>query len=156
MPQKQVYLTSKRLAQLKAELEHTRTVRRQEVADHIRRSIDPGGTVNNAEYEDVKNEQAFVEGRILTLENMINNAVLIPDEKSNSGVVGLGSKVTVKEGSGKPVHYDIVGSAEADPKAGKISNESPVGRALLGKKAKDLVEVKAPGGVVKLTIVKVS
>ncbi|MEE9199633.1 MAG: transcription elongation factor GreA [Dehalococcoidia bacterium] len=155
MVQKQVYLTSKGLAKLKSELEHLRSARRQEVADRIRAAIELGGTVSNAEYEDAKNEQAFVEGRILTLENMVNNAVLIPAEKSGSGVVEVGSKVKVKEPSGKIVRYAIVGSAEAAPKAGKISNESPVGMALLGKKAGDSVEVKAPAGVVKLTIVEV-
>ncbi|MFQ5873703.1 MAG: transcription elongation factor GreA [Dehalococcoidia bacterium] len=155
MAQKQVYLTSDGLERLKAELQSLRTERRQQVADRILSAKELGGTANNAEYDDAKNEQAFVEGRILTLENMINNAAIIPERKSGSGLVELGSRVTVMEPSGDLVQYDIVGSAEADPKAGRISNESPVGQALLGKKEGDSVEVDVPAGLLNLTIIEV-
>ena len=155
MPQKQFYLTSDGLAHLKEELEHLRTVRRHEVADRILRAKELGGTVNNAEYDDAKNEQAFVEGRILTLENMIGNASLISEEKTTSGKVEVGSRVTVQEEAGDLVQYAIVGIAEANPKAGRISNESPVGMALLGRKVGDSVEVEAPAGILKLSIIDV-
>ncbi len=155
MPQKQFYFTSDGLAHLKEELEHLRTVRRQEGADRILRAKELGGTVNNAEYDDAKNEQAFVEGRILTLENMIGNASIIPDEKTTSGKVEVGSCVTVQEKTGDLVQYTIVGVAEADPKAGRISNESPVAMALLGKKVRDSVEVEVPGGLLKLSIIDI-
>jgi transcription elongation factor GreA len=155
MPQKQFYFTSDGLAHLKEELEHLRTVRRQEGADRILRAKELGGTVNNAEYDDAKNEQAFVEGRILTLENMIGNASIIPDEKTTSGKVEVGSCVTVQEKTGDLVQYTIVGIAEADPKAGRISNESPVAMALLGKKVRDSVEVEVPGGLLKLSIIDI-
>ena len=155
MTQKQVYLTKERLDQLKAELQNLRTIGRQKVADRILRAKELGGTANNAEFDEAKNERAFVEGRILTLDNMIHNASIIPDERSDSGVVELGTTVTVQEASGELVQYTIVGSAEADPKAGRISNESPVGMALMGKKAGDSVEAEAPAGVLKLTIIEV-
>ena len=155
MPRKQYYLTSDGLAHLKEELEHLRIVRRHEVADRILRAKELGGTVNNAEYDDVKNEQAFVEGRILSLENMIGNASIIPDEKTTSGKVEVGSRVTVQEEAGDLVQYAIVGIAETNPKVGRISNESPVGMALLGKRVGESVEVKAPAGILKLSIIDI-
>lgn len=155
MTQKEVPLTSDGLEEFKAELHELRTVRRHEIADRILKAKEIGGTVNNAEFDDAKNEQAFVEGRILTLENMVNNAVIITHEKSASDIVELGSTVTVSEPSGDLVQYDIVGSAEADPSQGRISNESPVGMALLGKKTGDKVEIEVPAGHLELTIVEV-
>jgi len=152
MVDKREYITKKRLGELKMELQHLRTIRRQEVADRILQAKDLGGTEDNAEFDDAKNEQAFIEGRILTLDNIIHNAVIISEKKSSSGVVEVGTRVTIQEQSSKPVKYLIVGSAEADPKAGRISNESPVGMALIGRKVGDTVEVKVPAGVVKLII----
>src|SRR4030065_666571 len=126
MAQKEVFLTPEGLEKLKAELEYLHSVRRQQVADQIHRAKELGGTVDNAEYDDAKNEQAFVEGRILTLEKMIRNAVLIRDDHTPSDTDRIGSTVTVRTAEGEEEQYTIVGSAEADPRAGRISNESPV------------------------------
>jgi len=147
---KPVPLTREGLAKLERELEYLRTVRRQEVAGRIHQAKELASTQNNAEYDDAKNEQAFVEGRILTLEKMIQNAVII--EEHHSSRVELGSKVSVATADGKEEHYTIVGSAEASPKNGRISNESPVGRALLGKSVGEEVQVQVPAGVLRLTI----
>jgi transcription elongation factor GreA len=150
MVSKPVPLTREGLAKLERELEYLRTVRRQEVAGRIHQAKELASTQNNAEYDDAKNEQAFVEGRILTLEKMIQNAVIIEEHHSNR--VELGSKVSVVTADGKEEHYTIVGSAEASPKNGRISNESPVGRALLGKSVGEEVQVQVPAGVLRLTI----
>ncbi len=150
MVDKPVPLTREGLSKLEQELEHLRTVKRQEVADRIHQAKELASTQNNAEYDDAKNEQAFVEGRILTLEKMVQNATII--EERHSSRVELGSKVTVVNGDGKDLHYTIVGSAEASPKDGRISNESPVGRALLGKSVGQEVQVDVPAGVLRLTI----
>jgi transcription elongation factor GreA len=155
MAQKETFLTPEGLEKLKAELEHLQSVRRPQVAEQIHRAKELGGTVDNAEYDDAKNEQAFVEGRILTLENMIKNATLIQEQKSPSKWVKLGSKVTVLNQDGEEEHYTIVGSAEASPGEGKISNESPVGSALLGKKVGDKVEAQVPAGTLKLKVVAI-
>jgi len=155
MAQKEVFLTPEGLGKLKAELEHLRSVRRQEVADQIHRAKELGGTVDNAEYDDAKNEQAFVEGRVLTLEKMIKNASIIQEEKTPSSSVKLGSKVTVRSKGGEKEDYTLVGSAEADPNEGKISNESPVGKALMGKRVGDEVEVRAPAGARKMKIIAI-
>lgn len=155
MAQKEVFLTPEGLEKLKAELDHLESVRRPEVAEQIHRAKELGGTVDNAEYDDAKNEQAFVEGRILTLENMIKNAIIIADDKSHSGVVELGSKVVVLNQEGEKENYTIVGSAEASPKDGKISNESPVGKALLGKKVGAVVKAEVPAGTLKLKLIAV-
>jgi transcription elongation factor GreA len=155
MAQKEVFLTPEGLEKLKAELEHLRSVRRQQVADQIHRAKELGGTVDNAEYDDAKNEQAFVEGRVLTLEKMLKNASIIQEEKTPSSSVKLGSKVTVRSKGGEKEYYTIVGSAEADPNEGKISNESPVGKALMGKRVGDEVEVRAPAGARKMKIIAI-
>jgi transcription elongation factor GreA len=152
MPREKFYLTTEGLEKLKAELEHLYTVRRQEVAERIQRAKELTDTVDNAEYDDAKNEQAFVEGRILTLERMIKNAEIISAEVSPSERVKLGSWVTVKTQDGEEEHYIIVGSAEANPSEGRISNESPVGKALLGKGIGEEVEVEVPAGVLKLIV----
>jgi transcription elongation factor GreA len=156
MPQdKPVPLTREGLAKLEAELEHLRTVRRQEIADRIHQAKELASAQNNAEYDDAKNEQAFVEGRIMTLESMIQKAVIIK-EGTHSNRVELGSKVVVVNADGRKEHYTIVGSAEARPKDGRISNESPVGEALLGKTVGEEVQVQVPAGILRLTITAVS
>ena len=155
MAQRETFLTSEGLANLETELDHLRSVRRQEVAQRIQRAKELGGTVDNAEYDEAKNEQAFVEGRILTLENMINSVVLIPDDRTPSGSVELGSVVTLVDPQGKTQKYVIVGSTEADPSKGKISNESPVGSAVLGHKVGEEAEVATPAGNVKFSVVKI-
>lgn len=155
MAGKPIPLTREGLAKLQKELEHLITVRRPEVARRIREAKEIVGAQNTPEYEDARNEQALVEGRILTLENIIQNAVII-EEAHDRQRVGLGSTVTILNHKGERETYTIVGSAEADPKAGRISNESPVGAALLGKSVGDEVEIKAPAGVLRWTIVDIS
>jgi len=155
MPQREVFLTPEGLEKLKAELDHLRSVRRQQVADQIHRAKELGGTVDNAEYDDAKNEQAFVEGRILTLEKMIRNVALIEEQKAPSKTVRFGSKVTVSNPDGEEEHYTIVGSAEASPTEGKISNESPVGRALMDRRVGDTVEAHIPAGRLKLKLIAI-
>ena len=155
MVRRETYLTSEGLAKLEAELEHLRTVVRQETAGRIHKATELGGTVDNAEYEEAKNEQAFVEGRILTLETMIQSAVLIPDDRTPSDRVEVGSVVTVEDPEGKKRKYIIVGSTEADPSEGKISNESPVGMALLGRKVKDKAQVATPSGTLTYTLISI-
>src|SRR3990172_573522 len=132
MAGKPVPLTKEGLARLTQELEYLHTVRRAEVAQRIHDEKELVGAQNTPEYEDARNEQAFVEGRIQTLENLITNAVII-EAAHDHHRVGLGSTVTVLNHKGAKQNYTIVGYAEADPSSGKISNESPVGMALLGK-----------------------
>jgi transcription elongation factor GreA len=154
MPDRTVYLTREGFARLDGELEHLRTVKRPEVSDRIRRSKDMSDTTDNAEYDEAKSEQGFVEGRIVELEMTLAAAQIIGDGPSTD-FVGLGSRVTVRDNEGEEDKYRIVGSMEADPKRGLISNESPVGRALLGKKRGDSTTVVAPGGAFDLTILEV-
>lgn len=155
MAQKKIHLTKQGLTKLESELKQLTATQRAEVAEKIKRAREMGGTENNAEYDDAKNEQAFVEGRILMLENLIKNAVII-EATAVPGVVELGDKVLIQNQDGKIEQFIIVGSAEANPVEGKISNESPVGRALLGKKTGDKVEVKTPAGLLKLLVMEVS
>lgn len=154
MPER-TYLTAEGLAKLEAELEYLRTVRRQEVAARIQRATEIGGTVDNAEYDEAKNEQAFIEGRILTLENIINNAIIIPEKPKNSGVVQVGSTVTVLTEKNKKEKFIIVGSTETDPSKGKISNVSPIGKALLGKRVGEEAEVRVPAGKIRFKVVSI-
>lgn len=155
MERRETFLTAGGLTKLEGELDNLRSVRRQEVAQRIQHAKELGGTVDNADYEEAKNEQAFIEGRILTLGVMIKSAVVIPEDRTPSDKVEVGSAVTVVNPQGKTQTYHIVGSTEADPSQGKISNESPVGRALLGHKAGDEAEVTTPAGTIKLSLVKV-
>lgn len=150
-----VYLTDQGRNKLQEELNNLRNVRRQEVAERLHEALQGGELIENAEYEAAKNEQAFVEGRILELEDMLSRAKII--EKGNSdGIVGIGNTVTIKEGRSKPETYTIVGAAEARPREGLISNESPLGKALINSKVDDLVEVKTPSGPRKVRIVEVA
>jgi transcription elongation factor GreA len=155
MNEKKIVLTQEGLAKLQSELEELLSVRRREVAGKIKRAREMGGTENNAEYDDAKNEQAFVEGRILTLENIVKNAAII-ESPALPGVVELGNKVLIQNQDGKIEQFTIVGSAEANPVEGKISNESPVGQALLDRKVGDEVEVSTVAGTLKLTIIEVT
>jgi transcription elongation factor GreA len=150
---KPVYLTAEGKTALEEELTHLKMVRRPEVADRIQQAKMDGDVSESGEYEDAKNEQAWVEGRIRTLEHMLQNSRII--EGTSSDFVGLGSRVSIKDGSGEKLDYTIVGPAEANPRAARISNESPVGKALMGKKKGDKVRVDTPGGVEEFTILKV-
>jgi transcription elongation factor GreA len=149
-----VYLTAEGLKKLEVDLEHLRTVRRQEVAQRLREAMEGGELIDNAEYEAAKNEQAFIEGRILELEHKLAQAMLIePGEPSD--VVRIGSTVIVKQDDKKRETFTIVGAAEANPKEGLISNESPLGVALLDHQVGDDVEVDAPVGILRFRIVKI-
>jgi transcription elongation factor GreA len=141
------YLTQEGLRELEARLEYLRKVRRQEVAEHLRLAMEEGGElVENAEYEDAKNEQAFVEGEVMRLESLLSNVEII-DSTGPKDVVGLGDRVSVKEKGSKELEgFYMVGAAEANPAEGRISHKSPLGRALMGKKVGDKVTVKAPDG----------
>src|SRR5512142_343167 len=155
MAEKPIFLTPEGRAKLEAELENLRTVRRAEVAERIHSAKEEGDIMENSAYDEAKNEQAFVEGRIMTIEQMLKNAVMI-DATRASDTVGIGSYVTVVErGRREEEMYQIVGSAEADPAKGRISNESPVGRALLGKRDGDEVQVRIPDGVRYLKITEI-
>ncbi len=148
------FLTKEGFQKLQDELEHLRTVKRQEVADRLHEAMEGGELIENAEYEAAKNEQAFVEGRIQELE-MILAAARVIEGNDKSDVIQVGSTVTIHE-EGNPVEtFTIVGAAEANPREGKISNESPIGKAILGHKAGETVHVDAPGGHFKVKIVKV-
>lgn len=149
------YLTKEGLAKLKAEYEELSTIRRQAVAERIQKAKEIGGTVDNAEYDEAKNEQAFIEGRILTVGNALANASIIDQKSGASDTVDIGSSVTVKTDKGKKVSYTIVGSTEANPAEGKISNVSPTGKALLGKHIGDIASVTAPAGTTKLEILEI-
>lgn len=148
------FLTREGLRKLEEELEHLRTVRRREVAQRLRDVLEGQDVLENAEYEDAKNEQAFVEGRILTLETILKSTAII-EEGRPTDRVSIGHRVTVSEDGGDPETYYIVGSAEADPKSGRISNESPMGKALLGYRVGDEVIVNAPDGILSFRIVAI-
>jgi transcription elongation factor GreA len=150
---KPVYLTAAGLEKLKAELNHLVTAERPRVAARIHDAKLDGDITENAEYEDAKQEQSFLEGRIATLEAQLRNASLI--EKGNGDKVSIGSKVVIKGADGEE-SFTIVGSAEAAPREGRISNESPVGAALMGKKKGEKFIVQAPGGELEYTLVKIS
>jgi transcription elongation factor GreA len=149
------FLTREGLKKLEEELEHLRTKKRAEVAERLHNAQEDGELIENAEYEDAKNEQAFVEGRILTLETMLSNAVII-EEHGSTDVVSLGSRVTVRETGNSTEEYLLVGAAEADPKHGRISNESPLGRALVGRRVGDEIKVQAPAGALTFRVVKIA
>lgn len=156
MPDKQVILTLEGLRRLEKELEYLKTVRRREVAERIKQSKEFGDIAENSEYEDAKNEQAFIEGRILQLEKMLRNASVIDETDIDTSAVSLGARVRLKDlECGDVIEYIIVGSAEADPAQLKISNESPVGRAIFGHKVGAVVEVVVPAGTFKYEILDI-
>jgi transcription elongation factor GreA len=148
------FLTREGFQKLQDELEQLRTTKRQEIANRLREAMEGGELIENAEYEAAKNEQAFIEGRIKELEILLASARVI-EELPKAEQVQVGSKVSIKEEDSKPEDYEIVGAAEANPKDGRISNESPLGKALLGHKAGERVEVDAPDGKFIVQIVKV-
>jgi transcription elongation factor GreA len=140
-----VLLTPEGRAKFEAELNHLVSVKRPQVADRLRQAIDGGDLSENVGYEDAKHEQSFVEGRILTLESLLKRGVVVEGTRA-SGTVSFGSRVTVAEQGGGEESFLLVGSAEADPSEGRISNESPLGKALLDRKVGDEVAVEAPDG----------
>jgi len=156
MPEKEVVLTVAGLRKLEAELDYLKRVKRRQIAERIKQAIEFGDISDNSEYEDAKNEQAFVEGQIARLENILKNARVISDEDVGTDVVQVGSKVVLEDCDDKDrIEFTIVGSHEADPIQQKISIESPVGKALLGHKVGDLVDVVVPMGTVRYRIVEI-
>ncbi len=154
MNNKPTYVSREGLQHLRAELDEMIAVKRPEIAARISEAKEHGDLSENAEYEEAKNEQAFVEGRIAELEHKIKSAVIIEEERSNDHV-SIGSTVELDADEGL-MTYHIVGSTEAKPADGRISNESPVGRALLGRKVGEKVVVKAPAGDVVYTVRSIS
>ena len=159
MVEKTQPITKEGLQRLEQELHHLETERRREVAARIHQAKELASTQNNADYEDAKNEQAMVEGRIQMLQALIQHAEIIDEEgahKSKRVILGSTVRVKVSDGDSKTQEFTIVGPAEADPREGKISNESPVGRALMGKKLNDEVQASVPKGILTMKIVKIS
>jgi transcription elongation factor GreA len=154
--QKDVILTPEGLENLKKEIEYLSTTKRREVAERIKEAREFGDISENSEYDDAKNEQAMLESRIASLEDKLRSATVIDASELSADVVRVGSQVHVKDEKGKSVAYTIVGSTEADPTANKLSNESPVGKALVGRKKGDAVKVALPNGRQReLTVLKI-
>jgi transcription elongation factor GreA len=149
----QTYLTPEGAAKLKAELSELTGPRREELAQRLRAAIQMGDLSENADYHKAKEDQSFLEGRIQEIEAVLRNAVII--EKTQSDVVVVGSTVTVQEDNFSPETYYLVGAKEADPRNGRISNESPIGKALLDHKVGDVVEAETPGGKIRFKILKI-
>jgi transcription elongation factor GreA len=149
------FLTKEGYQKLADELEFLRDKKRTEVAQRLHEAMEGGELIENAEYEAAKNEQAFVEGRIQELEMILASARIIEEINKNPATIEVGDTVVVKEGNASPEEYTIVGAAEADPRKGRISNESPLGKALLNKGVGDTVTVEAPGGTFSVNIVKI-
>jgi transcription elongation factor GreA len=156
MVEKEVILTPDGLKKLEDELEHLKSVKRREVAERIKVAIGYGDISENSEYEDAKNEQAFIEGRVITLEKMLRNARIINNDEVDINLVSIGSKVILRDVEfNENIEYTIVGTAESDPSQNKISNESPVGKAILGKKKGSSVDVNVPAGIIKYKIMDI-
>lgn len=157
MANKEVVLTLEGLKKLEKELEFLKSVKRREIAERIKQAIDFGDITENSEYDEAKNEQAFVEGKIAMLEEKLRNVKIIDETDISTDFVSIGSKVKLKDLEiGDIIEYTIVGSSEANPMEFKISNESPVGKALLNKEKGTIVEVNAPAGVVRYEIIDIS
>ncbi len=154
--EREIILTKEGLAKLENELEVLKSSRREEVAERIKQAIAFGDISENSEYEDAKNEQAFIEGRILTLEKTLKNARLMTEDEIRTDVVSLGARVKLKEiKSAREVNVTLVASVESKLKDGKISDESPVGKAIMGKRVGTKVQVDAPAGIIEYKIIKV-
>ena len=154
MTNQETFLTPEGYEKLEEELNHLKTVRRPEVAQAIHEAKMDGDVSENAGYEEAKRQQAFLEGRIMTVESMLKNAVII-ESSGPSDTVILGSQVTVVEEGLDPETYTIVGSVEADPGDGRISNESPLGKALIGRRAGDKVAFDTPGGQIEMELLRI-
>ena len=154
---KQIVLTYEGLEKLENELEYLKTEKRKDIAAKIKQALAFGDLSENSEYDEAKNEQAQVEGRIVQLEKMLKNARVIDEDDIHTDVVGIGAKVTVLDMEfDEEVEYAIVGSTEANPSVSKISNESPVGSALMGQAEGSIVDVQVPDGIIKFKVLKIS
>ncbi len=157
MPQKEVLMTYEGMKKLEEELEYLKTVKRREVAERIKVALGFGDLSENSEYDEAKNEQAQVEMKILDLENKLRNVKIIDEDEIDNKVVQVGNKVQVLDTEyDEKMEYTIVGSTEVDLAENKISNESPIGSALLGRKKNEIVDVETPGGILNLKILKIS
>ena len=153
---KKYVMTYEGVKKLEEELEYLKTVKRKEVTEKIKVALGYGDLSENSEYDEAKNEQAFTEGRILQIENMLKNASVVDESEIPAGTVAVGATVKVKDYDfDEVVEYTIVGSAAADPMNFKISNESPVGKALIGRKIGDVVEAAVPDGISKFEILDI-
>ena len=148
------YLTPEGEEKLQAELLELKGVKRDELSQRLRSAIQMGDLSENADYHQAKEDQGFLEGRIQELESILRNAIII-EKTQSSGVVFIGSHVTIQESNEEPETYHLVGPTEADPRKGKISHESPIGRALIDKKVGDIAEAETPGGKIKFKILKI-
>lgn len=154
---KQTVITDEGLKRLENELDELKTVKRKEVAEKIKVALSFGDLSENSEYDEAKNEQAIIEGRIAEIENQLKNVRVLDETEIGTENVHIGSTVTVREtGKKKAVTYRIVGSTEADPLGGRISDESPIGKALIGHRKGEELEVETPGGVIRLIIEDIS
>lgn len=152
-----IYLTAEGAEKLRQELKYLETTKREEIAQRLRSAIQMGDLSENADYHKAKEDQGFLEGRIQELKFTLQNAEII--DQSNNGkrdVVDIGATVTIQEGDYEPETYQLVGAKEANPRQGKISNESPLGQALLGRRVNDDVKVKAPGGEMNVRIISIA
>lgn len=157
MPQKETLLTFEGLKKLEEEVEYLKTVKRKEIAERIKVAVGFGDLSENSEYDEAKNEQAQIEMRIMELENKLRNVKIIDEDEIETKTVQVGNVVQVLDVEfDEKVEYKIVGSTEADVTENKISNESPIGSALLGKKKNEIVDVETPGGVIQFKILKIT
>lgn len=149
------YLTAEGAARLQAELEFLKGPGRIDLAKRLRAAIQQGDLSENADYTAAKEEQSFMEGRIQELESILKNHVIIDDLKQSFDIVNIGSKVTIQEEDFEPETYHVVGPKEADPRRGRISHESPIGRALIGRKVGELVSAETPTGIIRFKLMKI-
>ena len=157
MDNKQVKLTQDGLKQLEEELEYLKTKKRKEVSEKIKVALGFGDLSENSEYDEAKNEQAQVEARIVSVENMLKNAIVIDESERDTSKVELGATVTIHDIEfDEDITYKIVGSTEADPDEGRLSDESPLGKSLMGKAEGEMIDVDAPAGVIQYKILKIS
>lgn len=154
---KQIVVTSEGLRKLEEELEQLKTVKRKEIAEKIKQALSFGDLSENSEYDEAKNEQAMVEARILSLEEMLKNVKVLDEEDISTDMVSMGCRIKVLDVEfDEEITYTVVGSTEADPNQFKISDESPVGKALLGARVGETVEVEVPAGTISLKILEIS
>lgn len=151
----EAYLTAEGAARLRAELEQLKGPARKELAERLRAAVSQGDLSENADYTKAKEDQGFLEGRIQDLERLLNDAVIIEEMTGNSDEVHVGAHVTIQEEDYPAEVYHVVGAQEADPRNGRISNESPIGKALMGHKVGEKVEAQTPGGKIVLKIIKI-
>ena len=156
MLEKKVFLTKEGLEEVARELDDLKSNRRKEIASEIQAALCCGDIEENAEYDRAKNEQSQLEEKISKLEYIVSNAELIDEKATSNDIVSLGSKILVKDSEyNEEIEYIIVGSVESDPFKGKISNESPLGKSLIGRKKNDIIKVETPGGIVEYKIIDI-